>query len=135
MFSYGGRQHYLSPGLADSLINRKVAAFKASIIEEDIVYQRFDSTLEKYKSEKNSGAALSPFTPITPIQKPKPSLGELWNRYEQFKEPSVSANTMSRDYDRYRSHITKLPTESLDDAVQIRGYLAANVSVTFGAVG
>jgi integrase len=120
VFSHDGRRHYLSTGLADIPVNRKVAAFKANIIEEDIFYDRFDPSLEKYRTDKNSGAVLSTFTPVTPIHKPKPSLGGLWDKYQQFKEPSVSANTLSRDYERYRSHITKLPTQSLDDAVQIR---------------
>jgi len=40
----------------------------------------------------------------------------------------VSVNTVSRDYDRYRSHLAKLPSQSLEDAVGIRDYLFVNVS-------
>jgi integrase len=48
-FSYGGKRHYLSIGLPDTPTNRKLAELKASEIEKDIIYERFDPTLKKYK--------------------------------------------------------------------------------------
>lgn len=62
VFSYGSRRHYLSTGLADTAVNRRVADFKATLIEEDIFHEPFDLTSEKYKTEKNSGAALITLT-------------------------------------------------------------------------
>ncbi|BAU10282.1 phage integrase [Leptolyngbya sp. NIES-3755] len=49
VFSYGGKRHYLSTGLVDTATNQRLAQLKASEIEKDILYERFDPTLEKYK--------------------------------------------------------------------------------------
>ncbi len=57
-FRFGGKRHYISLGLADSLVNRRFAELKAAEIEQDILKEKFDTTLEKYKSaserEKNN---------------------------------------------------------------------------------
>ncbi|PSB63830.1 site-specific integrase, partial [filamentous cyanobacterium CCP1] len=50
-FSYGGKRHYISVGLRDTPTNRKIAEAKAKLIESDIIYERFDPTLEKYKPQ------------------------------------------------------------------------------------
>jgi len=73
VFSFGGKRHYLSTGYPDTLPSRKLAQMRASEIEKDILYERFDSTLEKYKPK----SALSTVTPVTPISTPKPTLAEL----------------------------------------------------------
>lgn len=67
-FSHRGKRHYLSLGLPDNKVNRKAAQAKASLIESDIAFDRFDPTLAKYKPQ----LALSTVTPITPIFTPKP---------------------------------------------------------------
>ncbi|HEY9598081.1 MAG TPA: DUF3596 domain-containing protein, partial [Cyanophyceae cyanobacterium] len=69
-FSYGGKRHYLSTGLADIPANRKLAELKASEMEKDILYERFDETLEKYQPK-------SALSTITPIRKAKPQLDQL----------------------------------------------------------
>ena len=43
---YGGRQKYLTLGMADTLENRKAAELKARQIELDIISDNFDATLE-----------------------------------------------------------------------------------------
>ncbi len=57
-FRFGCKRHYISLGLADTLINRRFAELKAAEIEQDILKEKFDTTLEKYKSaserEKNN---------------------------------------------------------------------------------
>lgn len=50
-FNYGGKRHYLSLGLSDTQVNRKVAEAKAKLIESDIVYERLDPTLDKYRPQ------------------------------------------------------------------------------------
>lgn len=47
-FNWGGKRHYLSLGLQESKANRKVAEAKAKLIASDIIYERFDPTLQKY---------------------------------------------------------------------------------------
>ncbi|MEM6424529.1 MAG: tyrosine-type recombinase/integrase [Cyanobacteria bacterium P01_D01_bin.128] len=127
VFSYGGKRHYISTGLANSVTNRKLADLKAKEIEKDILYERFDHTLARYKNPNSS--ALSTVTPtVTPIAKPQMPLDELWERYVTFKRPQVSQTTVARDYARYRSHIAKLPTKDLTEAVIIRDYLMASTT-------
>jgi hypothetical protein len=72
-FGSGGKRYYITLGLPDTIPNRKLAELKASEIEKDILFERFDPTLEKYKPR----SSLSTVTPITPIQKAKPKLDEL----------------------------------------------------------
>lgn len=123
-FSYGGKRHYFSTGLADTPANRKLAELRASEIEKDILDEQFDETLEKYKPK----SALSTVTPVTPIQKPKPKLDELWDRYSEFKKPQISPSTYVKDFTKHRNHIAKLPTRSLDDAAAIRDYLLSTLT-------
>ena len=47
LFSFGGKHHYLSTGYPDAPQYQKLAKVKASAIEKDMLYERFDTTLEK----------------------------------------------------------------------------------------
>ncbi|KZL51247.1 integrase [Nodularia spumigena CENA596] len=123
-FHYGGRRYYFSTGWADTPTSRKLAELKAEEVEEDILWERFDESLEKYKPK----SSLSTVTPLTPIQKPKPELDQLWDKYSQFKKPQVSPSTFAKDFTKHRNHITKLPTRSLDEASAIRDHLLANLT-------
>lgn len=123
-FHYGGKRHYLSTGLLNTPVNWKLAEYKAAEIEKDILYERFDESLAKYKPV----SSLSSVTPVTPIQKPKPQLDELWEKYSEFKKPQVSPSTFAKDFTKHRNHIAKLPTRSLDEASAIRDYLLANLT-------
>lgn len=105
-FSYGGKRHYLSLGLADTSTNRKLAELRASEIEKDILYERFDETLQKHK----------------------PDLDELWNKYSEFKKPQISPSTFAKDFVKHRNHIAKLPTRSLNEASVIQDWLLNNLS-------
>ncbi|NJR60437.1 MAG: DUF3596 domain-containing protein [Cyanobacteria bacterium CRU_2_1] len=124
-FRVQGKRYYLSTGLADTLANRKLAQLKASEIEKDILYERFDPTLERYKA----GSALSTVTPITPIAKAKPQLDELWAKYSEFKKPQISPSTYAKDYIKCRNHISRLPSCSLDEALLICDYLLENLTL------
>ena len=123
-FSYDGKRHYLSLGLPENKATFKVAEAKAKLIESDIAYNRFDETLAKYKPQ----SALSTVTPIlTPIL--ELSLNILWQRYTEFKRPSISPNTLVKEFATVERCIEKhLPTTSLDDAVIIRDWIIANKS-------
>lgn len=115
-FSYAGRRHYLSLGLTDTPEHRKLAEAKAKLIESDIVYERFDPTLNRYKPQSQLSIATEP-------PKTVPTLGELWERYLEYRRPQVAETTFKLNYARVTSHIKKLPTRDLKDAVTIRDYL------------
>ncbi|MUG95720.1 DUF3596 domain-containing protein [Scytonema sp. UIC 10036] len=123
-FHYGGKRHYFSTGWLDTPASRKLAELKAAEIEKDILYERLDETLAKYKP----ASSLSTVTPVTPIQKPKPELDDLWEKYSDFKKPQVSPSTFAKDFTKHRNHIAKFPTRSLDEASAIRDHLLSNLT-------
>ena len=123
-FSYGGTRHYLSVGLRDTPANRKIAEAKAKLIESDIVYERFDPTLQKYKPQ----TAMSVTTPVTPLPTPKTSLLDLWQQYSAFQETHLQESTMMRDYGKVKKRMLKFPKTCahLEDAVAIQAYLLSH---------
>lgn len=116
VFNFGGKRHYLSTGYPDNPQYRKLAQMRASEIEKDILYERFDPTLEKYKPK----SALSTVTPITPISTPKPNLAELWGKYIEWKRPQCAPSTMKNPYQADSSYLERLTTHDLDRASEIR---------------
>jgi len=121
---YDGKQKYLSLGLPDTDTNRQLAEAKAQLIESDIRVERFDYTLVKY------GQPLPPTLIVIESIKPKANfdLAELWQRYTEFRASEVSETTLRLNYARVASHINKLPTKSLADAIAIRDHLTKNHS-------
>lgn len=125
-FRFGGERRYISLGLADSQLNRRFAELKAAEIEQDILKEKFDTTLEKYKSasdrEKKHIASQE-------IEQSAPHLNELWKKYCDFKKPQVSPSTYAKDFKRHGNHIANLPTRDLDEASSIRNWLLEHKSV------
>jgi len=118
------KRFYFSTGQPDTPLGRQQTSVLAARIQRDIDYGEFDASLVKYKP----AASLSIVTPITSETIPKTDLGELWERYEQFKKSQLSQTTIAVDYRRWRNHIANLPTRNTEDAVAIRDYLLANVT-------
>lgn len=118
-----GKQQYASLKLKDTPENRAIANNKAREAQNDLTrYQlgdltAFDFTLKKYKPDK----VVRP-----PVESKEPSLGELWGKYVAYKSVDASPSTIAKDYQKTERLINKLPTQSLDDAVQIRDYLRSN---------
>jgi integrase len=126
VFSYGSKRHYISLGFTDSKSSRKLAELRAREIELDILSGNFDATLAKYKPEKvpSPSTAVTPITP-TPVQ---PSLAELWEKYTDYKRPQVSQSTIAKDFVKTASHINKLPTDDLSEAIAIRNHLVQQLT-------
>jgi len=118
---YDGRQKYLSLGLDDTPGNRQIAEAKAKQIESDIVYERFDSSLNKYRPEH--------FKLIEPSDRPKeiPKLDVIWEKFVEYQKKSCSANTIIKKYRQYGNYIAKFPTQNLNDAVVIRDWVIENL--------
>lgn len=125
VFSFGGKRHYLSTGHPDTPQYRQLAQMKASEIEKDILYERFDPTLEKYKPK----SVLSTVTPVTPISTPKPDLSELWGKYIEWKRPQCAPSTMKNQYRAYSSYLERLPVHNLDQANEIRDYVLQTIPI------
>lgn len=125
VFSFGGKRHYLSTGYPDTAQYRKLAKMKASEIEKDILYERFDDTLEKYKPK----SALSTVTPVTPISTPKANLAEIWDKYVEWKRPQCAPSTMKNQYRAYSAYLERLPTHDLDRANEIRDCVLQSIPI------
>lgn len=111
------KTRYLTLGLADTPINRKIAEAKAKLIESDIVFERFDSTLKRYQAPTYQK------TPETEL-----TLLELWEMYAEFKSHSLSVTTINSDFRRIRNHIQSLPPAVAKDAKATSNYLIRSLS-------
>jgi integrase len=127
VFSFGGRRHYLSLGLPDTLVNRRAAEAKAKLIESDIAFDRFDASLAKYKPQ----SVLETATAETSAEI-RPSLSELWDLFIEFKRPQCSPNTMRYMYGTFTGYVARLPTHDLSHAAVIRDYVIANFPLNSG---
>jgi integrase len=125
-FRFGGKRRYISLGLSDTLLHRRFAELKAAEIEQDILKEKFDPTLEKYKSAGDrEKIALT-----SSIEASKLQLDRLWEKYSEFKKPQVSPSTYAKDFQRYRNHIAAFPSQSLDEASAIRDWLLTHKTVS-----
>jgi len=111
---FGGALKYLSLYLPDTPENRQVAMAKAKIIEADIALERFDPTLQRYKSPYASDDS--------------PPLIELWQKYTEWKAPHISPSTLNKDFKKTANHIRRLPTQRISQARLIRDWLGNNLS-------
>lgn len=107
-------------------------------IEQDIQWQCFDSTLEKYYKpfQPFNGVPkvvkLTVAPTVVPIQAPieDHDLLSLWCKYAAYMKPQLAVTTYEKDYQRkYKNHIKALPTVDLEKSVEIRDYLLANLSL------
>lgn len=106
---FGGAKKYLSLYLPDTPDNRKVAMAKTQIIESDIALERFDTTLQRYKTPYASDDS--------------PSLIELWQKYTEWKAPHIAASTLNKDFKKTANHIRQLPTQRISQARLMRDWL------------
>ena len=111
VFTHGGKRHYVSLGLSNTPLNRKLAQDKAFEIQRDIEYGEFDPTYAKY----TINTALTTVDPVTPIPVSVMKLPELWARYVEARQAGKSPATI-RMYGWVTNHLNrcpyKLPTES-----------------------
>ena len=116
---FEGKQKYLALGLVDTKINHKIAEAKAQEIEFDIVLERFDYTLDKYRPTH--------LKPVTILDSQTAlNLGELWDKYMEFKKPIASPSTIGNQYAGFTRAIALLPSQNLKDSVMIRDWIVAN---------
>ncbi len=116
---YGGVQKYFYPGLSDTKEHWRIARAKAQQIESDIVFERFDPTLEKYKPPV--------YEPPAPRQQDPINLSTLWDAYTVYKSKSLSPSSL-KDFRKTKNHLAKSPTLSLDQARTIATYLRENLT-------
>ncbi|MBD2091174.1 tyrosine-type recombinase/integrase [Microcoleus sp. FACHB-1515] len=89
-WSYQGQRYYLSLNLADTALNRKLAAARSLEIERDIAYGEFDPTLERYGKAPTIARNDEPTnsTPATVI--------EVWEAYYQSIASTLSKSSQEK---------------------------------------
>lgn len=119
---YGGKNKYLTLGLPDTPSNRAIAELKAQQINLDIASGIFDpANLEKYRSERSLRV-------VEPVKRKSFSLLEVWDKYVDFKKPSVSPSYLANQLQATRNHLNKLPAYNESDAVAVRDWAVANLT-------
>lgn len=121
-FRVNGQQKAFSLGLADTSENRVRGEAIARQMHLDLLANNFDTTLNKYKPHTHL-AVIEAFKP-----KPEIDLLSLWGKYTEFRSKQVEATTLAKNYARVANHIKNLPSNSLEDAVEIRDFLITNKS-------
>jgi integrase len=124
------KRFYISTGFDDTPLNRQRVGDTVRMIQRDIDYGEVDLSLKKYKptASLSTVSSISPTSPKPPV-KSQPDLAKLWEKYMEFKRPSLSPSTLAKDYVRVARCIrVHLPTQATKDAVQIRDWLVANKS-------
>lgn len=116
---YQGEKLYLSLGYPDTPKHRAIAKLKANQIQSDLLFERFDPTLAKYKP----GGAIAP--------KPK-SLLEIYDRFIEYKRPQCSPSTMRSQYRPWRKRVTELPTDDPTSAGVIRDWVLSHMALDSG---
>jgi hypothetical protein len=122
VFTYGGKRHYISLGLTNTPINRKLAQEQAFQIQRDIEYGEFDPTYEKYKIQ----SALTTVDPPSTISVSIPKLPELWARYSEAKKSGKSPATI-RMYGWVANHLDRCPHKLPHESQAVFDWMIANV--------
>lgn len=117
---FNGKQTYLSLGIDDTKLNRKLAEQKKHQIELDILSDNFDFTLAKYKPQ----AHLAIVKEITPKQE---DLTKLWEGYCSFKKPNCAPGTWKHGYLAQTRYLEKCPHKLLEDSQQIFEWITSNI--------
>ena len=111
-WTYQGRRFKLSVGLPFRPESIKAVAGRIAQIEKDIAYGELDTTLAKYKPQA-VGVTVTPKVP---------SLQELWDKYTEFRSPSLSPNTLIKVYGAVAADLERCPY-GLDNPAGVRDWL------------
>jgi integrase len=112
---FGGKQKYLSVGLPDTVLNRRVAESKAKLIESDIAMERFDPTLRRYQAESyQSKPEIDEDESISDL-----SIPALWQQYFEHKRSTLKPKTIEK-YDNFSRLFEKLDDWPLGNAIAVK---------------
>ena len=108
-------------------IRRQIAEAKAKQIESDIIYERFDPSLAKYRPEHFKLAETKDEA------KNAPKLDELWAKFIEYKRPQCSPSTMVNQY-RYQIRRTRGCNAQKQTDVFAKARPRARISLHDGAI-
>lgn len=103
-----GKRFWLSLGYPDTAMHRRMATLKAGVIEQDLLFERFDSTLQRYKASDSA----PPETKIT--------LKSIWQQYYDYVSPTASPKTIAGTYNPTKSYLRRCQSEGLENPIALR---------------
>lgn len=109
-----GEPFTLSLGYPDEPMYRRVAELKAKEIEADILYDRFDPSLSKYKGEDR--------TDELQTNHQTASMRSLWERYFKYLQPNRAPATIQNQFKQVTRYVNRLPSDNPQDAIIIRDW-------------
>ncbi|MDX2232283.1 MAG: tyrosine-type recombinase/integrase [Leptolyngbyaceae cyanobacterium bins.349] len=112
---FNGKQKYLSLGLPDTDINRRIAEAKANLIEADIRLERFDYTLAKYGKQQSQAQ----LTVVETLKGTSMSIAQLWARFFEHKRSSLKPKTVEK-YENLAILFDKLDGLDTSDALAVK---------------
>jgi integrase len=115
---FDGKQKYLTLGLPDTVVNRRLAEAKAMLLESDIKLERFDLTLAKYGG-KQAPIVLPLEVDDSEATISSLSLLELWAQYFGDKRSGLKPKTVEK-YNQFTRLFQKVGDLPLDDALAIK---------------
>ncbi|WP_225896084.1 tyrosine-type recombinase/integrase [Dendronalium phyllosphericum] len=118
------KQFFVSTGLSDTPRNRELARLRRDAIATDILLERFDATLSSYQLRPTRNSIIQPQL----ISGYAYELGELWEKFTEFKKALLEPTTIAVRYKSTARYINKLPTQSLSAAPEIRDWLLQNTT-------
>lgn len=122
--AYGIEQKFITPGLEATDLNLKLMNAKAEQISIDIATGNFDVSWEKYHL---GVVAANNLIPIDGGKKLEMGLLELWEKYLEYKRPSLRDTTFLRTFKRTYSNAIKQAIEQTNgNADEIRNWLTKN---------
>ncbi|WGV25993.1 tyrosine-type recombinase/integrase [Halotia branconii] len=118
------KQFFIATGLEDTPRNRELVKLRREMIQADISLERFDASLQSYQFQPSRNSA----TLYRLSQSYDYDLGELWEKFTEFKKALLERTTIYGKYKGIARYIAKLPTKSLNQAPQIRDWLLTNTT-------
>ena len=116
VFTHGGKRHFVSLGLSNTPLNRKMAQDKAFEVQRDIEYGEFDPTYQKYRIQDRESISES----LGKTTKSGAKLLALWERYVEYLTPNASPKTINGTYNPVTAHIGRCKTDGLVDPLKFR---------------
>jgi len=120
--AYNVRQKFIFPGLAATPLNLKLMEAKANQISADIATGNFQISWEKYEL---GVTATNKLVALDGGKKTEPTLLELWERFKEYKRPTLAETTYMKIYEnRHTKAIVEAIQKTDGEPISIRNQIA-----------
>jgi integrase len=123
VYTWQGKQRYLSIGLEWTPANCEFAKLTAAQMEKDMLMDRFVDP-NSYKV----GAGKPSTVPVAKIDQ-SINLVDLWTEYQEYKKPKLAQSTIGGPVRNHTAAIARSPY-GLDQPVKLRNWVESNLATT-----